>query len=152
MDRFDELRRRQLDASFSPLRALVGVSPPREGWLRAIRQALGMSLRQVAERAGVSKTAAASVEKNEAKGTVQLDSLQRLAEAMDCEVVYAVVPRGSLDDILQLRALEAAERMVGRVADSMALEAQSTSPSEREALVRELTAKYRANPKALWDV
>ena len=152
MDRFDELRRRQLDASLVPLKTVLSAPPPDKGWLRVIRQALGMSLRQVAARAGVSKTTAASVEKNEAKGTVQLDSLRRIADAMDCEVVYAIVPRGSLEATLQLRAREAAERMVGRVADSMELEAQGTSRSEREELVRELTARYRANPSELWDV
>lgn len=103
-------------------------------------------------RAGVSKTTAASVEKNEVRGTVQLDSLQRLADAMDCDVVYAVVPRRSLEATLERCAREAAERMVGRVADSMELEAQGTSSSEREALVEELMARFRANPSELWDV
>lgn len=111
-----------------------------------------MSLRQVAARAGVSKTTAASAERNEVKGTAQLESLRRLADAMDCEFVYAVVPRVSLEETLQRRAREAAERMVGRVADSMELEAQGTSSAEREELVKELTERFRANPSELWDV
>jgi len=110
-----------------------------------------MSLRQLAGRAGLSKTATASIERNEERGVARLESLRRLAEAMDCELVYAIVPRTSLDEVIRTRARQAAERIVGRVADSMELEAQATSHPEREQLVSELVERLRANPSELWD-
>jgi predicted DNA-binding mobile mystery protein A len=152
MNRFDDLRLRQLDSALRTVREVGSRPVPRGGWIRTIREALGMSLRQLATRAGLSKTATASIERNEAKGVARLESLHRLAEAMDCELVYAVVPRSSLRDVIGSEARRAAEQMVGRVADSMALEAQETSQPERERLVAELAGRLRANPSELWDV
>lgn len=151
MDRFHDLRIRQLDSALRTMRELGSRPVPRGGWIRTIREALGMSLRQLAGRAGLSKTATASIERNEERGVARLESLRRLAEAMDCELVYAIVPRTSLDEVIRTRARQAAERMVGRVADSMELEAQATSHPEREQLVSELVERLRANPSELWD-
>lgn len=152
MDRLDELRIRQLDDALASLKPLLDLSPPREGWVRAIREAMGMSLRQLAERAGVSKTTVRSAEVNEVKGTVQLNSLARLAEAMDCELVYALVPRDSLRDTIERRARHVAERMVGRVSDSMELEGQGISVAEHARQVDELTAEVlRDRGRDFWD-
>jgi len=110
-----------------------------------------MSLRQLAERAGVSKTAVASLERNEVRGTAQLDSLAKIADALDCDLVYAVVPRTSLAGTLDARARSVAEELVGRVAESMELEAQGTADSERVRLVREAAEQLRRRPSGLWD-
>jgi predicted DNA-binding mobile mystery protein A len=152
MKRFDDLRLRQVDGSLAPAKGLRSRPPPPQGWIRTIREALGMSLRQLAGRAGVSKNAVASVERNEAKGTVRLESLMRLAEAMECELVYAIVPRASLEETVTAQATLAAERLVGRVADSMALEAQATSEDDRARLVQEIATRLRESPSGIWDV
>lgn len=152
MDRLDELRIRQIDEALAPLAKLRDLSPPPEGWTRTIREALGMSLRQLAERAGVSKTTVRSAEVNEAKGTIQMNSLAKLAEAMDCDLVYALVPRHSLRDTLEHRAELVAERMVERISDSMELEAQGISPGERARQIDELAAKIvRERQRDFWD-
>ena len=151
MDRFHDLRIRQLDSALRATRELGSRPVPRGGWIRTIREALGMSLRQLAARAGLSKTATASIERNEEKGVARLESLRRLAEAMDCELVYAIVPRSSLEEVIATQARQAAEQMVGRVADSMELEAQGTSRPEREQLISEVVERLRANPSELWD-
>ena len=152
MRRFDNLRLRQLDSALEAAKGMRHRPPPPEGWIRTLREALGMSLRQLAQRAGISKTAVASIEKNEAKGSVRLESLHRLAEAMDCELIYAVVPRGSLEETVSKQAVHAAERLVSRVADSMALEAQGTSAEERNQLVNEIADDLRHNLSKIWDV
>lgn len=153
MTRLEDLRIRQLDEALSPFRAASGRSPPREGWAKAVRTALGMSLRQVAERAGLSKTAIRSVEVNEGQGTVQLDSLRTVAEAMDCDLVYAFVPRhGTLERTLDRQAERLAEGLVGRVSDSMDLEAQGIPAVERARQVRELKEEIvRERGRDLWD-
>lgn len=111
-----------------------------------------MSLRQLARRADLSKNAVDSIERNEAKGSVRLESLARLAKAMDCEFVYAIVPRTSLEETMERQALHAAGLMVRGVADSMELEAQSTSREERDRLVQDLATRLRNNPAEIWDV
>jgi predicted DNA-binding mobile mystery protein A len=112
-----------------------------------------MSLRQLAERAGISKTAVQNAEANEAKGTVQLDSLRALAAALDCELVYALVPRSSLSETLSEQAARAATRMVDRVSDSMELEEQGIDSGDRERQVRELAGELLRNRRRdFWDV
>jgi len=150
--RFDELRTRQLDAALAPAAGLRNRPPPPGGWLRAIRQALGMSIRQLARRTGLSPTAVASIERNEAKGSVRLESLVRMAEALDCDLVYAVVPRASLEETLARHARRAAEQLVGRVAASMELEDQGTTPAERKQQVEELASRLMADRSRIWDV
>ena len=151
-DQFQELRVRQLDEALSPFRSLGLRPPPREGWARAIRKALGMSQRQLAARMGVSTTAAQSAERNEARGKIQIDSLQSLAEGLDCELVYVLVPRESIQTMLERRATQLAAEMVNRVSTSMELENQGVSEEERQSQIEELTGSLlRDRPKHFWD-
>jgi predicted DNA-binding mobile mystery protein A len=66
---------------------------PARGWLRAVREAVGLTQGHVAEKAGVKRQSYAQFETAEEKGTITLGSLRRAAEAMDCELVYFVVPK-----------------------------------------------------------
>jgi len=153
MGTLEDLRIRQLDETLSPFQALRHRPPPRGGWARTLREALGLSVRHVAERAGLSKTAVRSAEANEAKGTVQLASLRRLAEAMDCDVVYALVPRTSLSRSVELQAGRIAERLVRRVSESMDMEAQGVPEAERQRQVRDMVSDLvRDRRRGFWDV
>ena len=153
MARLDDLRVRQLDDALAPFKALQERPPPSDGWARTIRDALGMSLRQVAQRAGVSRTTVRSAEANEAKGTVQLDSLRLLAQALDCELVYALVPTTSLGRTVEQRAVQMAEAVVGRVSESMDLEDQGVSEVERRRQVGDMAAQIlRDRNRSFWDV
>ena len=151
-DQFQELRVRQLDETLSPFRSLGLRPPPRQGWARAIRQALGMSQRQLAARMGVSTTAAQSAERNEARGKIQMDSLMSLAEGLGCELVYVLVPRESIQGMLERRATQLAAEMVNRVSTSMELEDQGVSEQERQRQIEEIAGSLlRDRPKNFWD-
>lgn len=151
-DQFQELKGRQLDEALGPFQSLGLRRSPREGWARAIRKALGMSQRQLAARMGVSTTTAQSAERNEARGKIQIDSLQSLAEGLDCELVYALVPRESIQGMLERRATKLAAGMVNRVSTSMELEDQGVSETERQSQVEELARNLlRDRPKIFWD-
>ena len=80
--------------------------PPPKGWVRAIREALGMTGVQFARRLRVTPQSAEALEKSEANGTIQLKTLRRAAEALDCRLVYALVPNSSLEDNVAARARE----------------------------------------------
>jgi predicted DNA-binding mobile mystery protein A len=125
--------------------------PPRGGWLRAIRKALGMSTAQLAGRLGVAQQAIANFERNEAAGKITLQSLQRVAQALDCRVVYAVVPNKPLAQMRRARALELADRLVRPVAHSMKLEAQGVSAKETQRQRKELADEIlRGSARKLW--
>lgn len=152
MGRFQHLKIRQVDSALAPFREIGKVEPPEAGWVRAIRESYGMSIRQLAERMGVAKTTAANLERSEAAETVQLDSLRTVAEALDCDLVYALVPRTTLEESMRKRARLVAERIVGRVSRSMELEKQGIPVTEQERQVAELAERlWQEMPQDLWD-
>jgi len=152
MGRFEHLKVRQVDSGLEHFRQIPDVSPPDAGWARAIREALGMSIRQLAERMGVAKTTVATLERNEASGAIKLGSLKALGEALDCDLVYALVPRTSLEEAVRKRARLVAERIVGRVSQSMELEEQGIPVPERERQVTDLAERlWQEMPRDLWD-
>ena len=81
---------------FERLRPLGRELPPVGGWVKAIRTALGMSGRELGERMGVSQSTITDLEASEHRGTIQLDSLRRAADALDCELVYSIIPKTPL--------------------------------------------------------
>ncbi len=124
---------------------------PSGGWIRAVRTSLGMSVRQMAERMGITQQSAARLEKNEINDAITLKSLRKAAEALDCRLVYALVPNeGSLRDIVRRRALRKARDIVAPVDHSMMLEAQGVGDmQERTAQIADELAR---NPDIrLWD-
>jgi predicted DNA-binding mobile mystery protein A len=149
----DNLRIQQLEDTVLPFRQVLGVVPPVGGWIRAIREAIGMTNAQLAKRLG--RRAPQTIEdmqQSEAAGTIKLDTLRQLAESMGCRLVYAIVPVKPLDEIRRDRALEVARRTLGRTAHSMKLEAQDVgSKEEQRALERQVEKLLAGNPRRLWD-
>jgi predicted DNA-binding mobile mystery protein A len=141
----------QLDKALAPWRSLVR-SRPTGGWLRAIRQALGMTTRQLAKSVGVTQAAVSETERTEARGDVTLATLQRYAAALDCEVVYALVPKRPLEDMIEERADRIARDQVGRVRHSMALEDQSTNKKHLEREVADMRQRLLEGKRSrLWQ-
>ncbi len=152
MKTLQSLRVHQLDEEFDRIDALRDRPAPDQGWIRTIREALGMSIRQMAERAGISYTAAQSAEMSEAKGTIQLDTLRTLADALGCELRYAVLPRTSLAETLEDRADLLASRIVERVSDSMELEEQGIHGEEIQRQKDEIKSDLiREQSRDFWD-
>jgi len=116
--------RDRLDKKFEALRPLDRFAMPPKGWIRAIRDAIGMTGAQLGKRVGNSPQGIVGLERSEAAGTIQLNTLRRAAEAMECVLVYAIVPKTSLADMVNRRAREIAQRALQRVSHSMALEDQ----------------------------
>jgi predicted DNA-binding mobile mystery protein A len=124
---FRKLRLKQLDRSLEPYRAARRVSRPAKGWIRAIRQALGVSSGELARRLGSSRQLPLQLEKSEAEDRITLKSLRAVAHALDCELVYALVPQADslLHELVEDRARAEAKRRVLSVEHSMALENQA---------------------------
>jgi predicted DNA-binding mobile mystery protein A len=132
-----ERARKHLDDRLSHLKPEDQFAAPPKGWIRAIRDALGMSGVQLAARLGVRPQTVDALEKSEAGGTIQLKTLQRAAEALDCTLVYALVPRTSLKDMVQSRARSLALRDLDRVGHTMKLEAQEVAAANQEMRIED---------------
>ncbi len=145
---FRNLRLKQLDRALEPYRAAREVPRPSRGWMRSIRQALGVSSGELARRLGTSRQLPLQLEKGEAEDRITLKSLRAAANALDCDLVYALVPRaGSMQELIESRArTEAKNRVVG-VEHSMALEDQAVGrideavEAETRRLVRKRTSR-----------
>jgi predicted DNA-binding mobile mystery protein A len=123
---FRNLRLKQLDRSLQPYRAAGKVSRPTKGWIHAIRQALGVSSGELARRLGTSRQLPLQLEKSEAEDRITLKSLRAVANALHCELVYALVPRaGSLHQSVEDRVHAEAQKHALGVEHSMALENQA---------------------------
>lgn len=142
--------RQRLDERLSPLKPEERFQPPPKGWIRAIRDAIGMSGVQLASRLGVRPQTVESIEKSEATGTIQLKTLRRAAEALDCTLVYALVPKDSLEDAVSRRARQIAIRDLRRVAHTMKLEAQGTGNADMEARIQAYI-RDAIKDRDLWD-
>jgi predicted DNA-binding mobile mystery protein A len=142
----------QLDRSLQPYKTLQNASRPQKGWVRAIRDALGMSGAQLGKRLGWTRGRISRIEQDEVAGKLTMDTLRRTAEAMDCVFVYAIVPRTTLAETVEQRAHEVAERQSRRVAHTMDLEKQSLTNAELEQEIeREVDRLLQEMPRHLWD-
>ena len=114
-----------LDRRLTGLQPAAQYAPPRLGWIRGVRDALGMSAADLAARMGISGASVRSLEEKEGTGGIRLSSLRRAAEAMDCTLVYAFVPNESLSHTVEQQARRVLEQQMGRLRQTMALEDQA---------------------------
>jgi predicted DNA-binding mobile mystery protein A len=141
--------RSQLDKRFSRIGPVSRFSVPVRGWIKAIRGGLGMSSQQLAKRLGVKQPSVVALEQSEAKGTIELATLRRVAEALDCTLVYALVPNKPLETIVRDRARLLLRRRRAPVEHSMLLEDQAVSAKESKARLDEFVRE--TNPTRFWD-
>ncbi len=145
-------RRAQLDQSLQRFENLP--SPPPRGWVRAVRSSLGVSMRQLAGRMGASSSSTvAQVEAGEANGSITLRRLRAAADALDCDLVYGLVPRhGSLQATVRARAMKVAREAMMQADRHMVLEAQGVGEERLAQLIEELAEELeRASLRKLWD-
>ena len=139
----------RLAARLKPFRGLV---VPETGWVRTIRNVLGMTGAQLAEKCGVSKTRILRIEQDEISGKTSLATLERAAKELGCRLVYGFVPEKDFLETLEERAQKKAEEKLSSVSHSMAMEDQKTGSKaykdQAEYLKEEL---LRNNVKSLWD-
>jgi predicted DNA-binding mobile mystery protein A len=142
--------RSRLDERLATLKPTDRFDPPPRKWVRAIRDALGMSGVQFARRLNIRPQSVEALEKSEADGTIQLKTLRRAAEALDCTLVYALVPKQTLEASVHKRAKRIAMRALGRASHTMKLEAQETSDAKREEQI-ETYIREVVKDREIWN-
>lgn len=132
-----KLRLSQVERAIEPFNTVKNAAVPPGGWLRAIRESLGRSLKTQAEIAGVSSGTLTKSERSEAEDRISLAQLRKLAAALDCELVYGLVPKKPLHEVIQDRAEFMAKQEILGVAHSMSLEDQRPSDAFIERQIDE---------------
>ncbi len=147
-----KLKRDQLNDAIASYPRPAAAPLPRRGWARAIREALGMTQTQLAARLAISRQSVQDLENAEADRKITVDSLDRLARALNCRLVYALVPEnGSLDDVLERQAQAAADQLLRATDHSMRLEAQGVETLQKERQRQTLVdSLLRGSLRNLW--
>ncbi len=143
----------QLEAKLEKFQHLADVAAPPQGWVRFIRQSIGMSLRQLGVRLGMSPQSVRDLEMREAEGKVTLTALGNAAASLDMKLVYAIVPAGcTVSDLIRIQAKRLAEEAIRRTSVSMSLEDQAIGGAEVLHEIEELTDELvRHRSRSFWD-
>ncbi len=130
---FRQLRIEQLERALKPFVTAKDSPRPQRGWIRAIREATGVTLKEMAKRLHKGPSLAFYLEKSEAEYRITLGNLREAAEALGCQLVYALVPRdGSIQSLSEKRARAKATEHVRAVEQTMALEDQAVGGVENK--------------------
>ncbi|MCY4518495.1 MAG: mobile mystery protein A [Acidimicrobiaceae bacterium] len=141
--------RRRLDQRFGRHGDLAHLAPPPQGWIRTLRDSLGMTGGDLARRMGVHPSRIPAIERGERELTLKLDTLTRVADALNCDLVYALVPRTSLDGMVADQARRRAVKHLRNVVVHSQLEDQEVTPDDLEAQIDDLAYEFRRR-RDLW--
>lgn len=145
--------RQQLQESLQGYKALASEQKPLRGWVRSIREALGMSSRQFAERLGVKPPRITELELAEVQGRISLKSLQKAADAMDCTLIYALIPKTDLESSLRNQAEKVARHSLKNISHTMQLEKQGLTEKEAQKQIEAKVGEWVRNPpRWLWNL
>lgn len=122
-----DLQLQQMDALLGSWKSARLSARPKSGWVRAVRETLGMSAAAFARRLGITHAGVRKLEASEASDAITLASLRKLAQALNCDLQYALVPRTSLSQQIQDRAQTVVKEKLQPIAHSMALEDQAVN-------------------------
>ena len=151
-DDFKRLMQAQVRKSLNDFVDLAHKPVPKNGWIRSLREALGMSSYVLADRLKCDRSNLTAMEKREKQGSITLESLEQVAQAMNCKLVYSLVPIESFDALLEKQARIVAKKKIKFINHSMRLEAQGLDArqlqTQEDDLVQEL---LQGDPKKLWD-
>lgn len=147
-----KLVREQLETTLQRFSILSTVNTPQKGWIRAVRDALGMTAKQLACRMDVTQQSVTRIEKDEPTGSVTIKTMRKTAEALDCQFVYGFVPKVSLEETVRARAKKVAVKRLTEANQTMSLEAQSLSKEENQNVLTEMIEEMANTPPSnLWD-
>ncbi len=151
--RNNKLQFQQLNEKLNQLTGLQHVIIPPIGWIKALRNGIGMSMEQLGNKLSITKQGVMDIEKREKEGAITIKSMKEIAKAMDMQFVYGFVPNeGSLEQMIETRALEIATKIVERTFTTMKLEDQANSRKRIENAIKErATEIINKTPKILWD-
>jgi predicted DNA-binding mobile mystery protein A len=139
--------RRAIDRQLPASTAVRQLPKLQQGWIATIRSAIGMPQQVLGKRLRLPKQRISLLEQRERSGDIKLSQLRDAADALDCDLVYALVPREPLEAMVQRRAREIASRELSAVERTMQLEDQATGVDDER--INDFIARH-VEEKDLW--
>jgi len=143
----------QLDQKLRPFQKTDTVLVPNKGWINTIRTTINMTMAQLGAKLNITRQGVKSIEESEAKGTISINSLKEVGEALDLKFVYGFVPRdGTIDNLINSKAEKLAQKIVLRANQNMKLENQGIGDEKINESIKDLASEIkREMRKSLWD-
>lgn len=149
---FKKMMRNQVQGDLNNPIELINKPTPKDGWLKVIRQALGMTTYQLAKRLNRSQSNIAAMERREKMKTISLESLELAAKAMHCRLFYCLIPEKPLENLREEQARLIAKKRLQAIGHSMELEQQGLTPTQKKHQEQELIQELlQENSKDLWE-
>lgn len=146
-----KLIREQLDSKLSTLKGFTAQGLKSIGWIKTIREALGMTSTNLASRVGVNQSRIIHMEKAESDGNIKISTMEKIADALDMDFVYGFVPRTSLNEMVRQQAKKIALHKMERLDNTMRLELQELSSEEKERALKDMIDRILIDgPKDFW--
>jgi len=142
----------QMDAKILQLKKVENIVIPSSGWVYSIRKALGMTLCHLGNRMGITPQSVKEIEDREKNETISIKVLRQFGKSLNLKLIYGFIPQsGSLEEIIEKRALELAIEIVNRTSISMKLEDQENNPVRIQKAIKEKANEIKTEmPKYLW--
>ncbi|MDP2653092.1 MAG: mobile mystery protein A [Candidatus Omnitrophota bacterium] len=144
--------REQLDKRLAVFRNFLDPVMPSQGWVKSIREALGLSTAQLGQRVGIDQSRISRLENAEKNGDLKLSSLQKIAKGLNMKFVYGFVPEDTLDAMVRAQARRIALKRLKLLDNTMRLEKQSLSGEDQKKALDDMIEKIVIDPpKDFWD-
>ena len=144
--------REQLDKKLDSLKAFASSGVPKQGWIKTVREALGLSARQLGEKAGIDQSRISRLESAEKDGSLKLSSLQKIAKGLNMRFVYGFVSEDTLEEMVRAQAKKIALKKLKRLNNTMRLEKQGLSSEEQKKALEDMIEQILIDqPKDFWD-
>jgi predicted DNA-binding mobile mystery protein A len=143
----------QLDQKLKPFVAAKNTPVPSKGWLHTIRTNLNITMEQLGNKLGITKQGVKKIEESEAKGTISINSLKEVANALNLQLVYGFAPKnGTVQQLVDEKAQQLATKIIMRTHKNMELENQAISDAQLKSAIKDLAEELkREMKKSLWD-
>lgn len=146
-----KIMREQLDKKLKSLRPVPAIPPT--GWIKVIREALGMTTAQLAKRIGVNQSRVTHIEQAETEENLKLSTLNKIADGLGMKFVYGFVPKDNLEDIVRQQAKKLALKRMQRLDHTMRLELQNLNEEEKEKAIQDMVDRILIEgDKELWEI
>lgn len=150
--KINKLALKQLDKQLNSWKLAKSLFQPKDGWIKVVRKTLGMTSSQLAKRLGVDRSRIVRIEADEAKNVLTMKTLKALAAALDCDFVYAFIPKESLEKMVEQQANKIAALQINNVSHNMMLEKQMLLPKQNKEQIKELKNNLLEKSfKNLWN-
>jgi predicted DNA-binding mobile mystery protein A len=147
-----KLIRLQIDKQLNGIKSVLNINRPLYGWIKTIRNALGMTVAQFGKRMGVSQARASVIESSEIEDTLTIKTLREAARSLNCKFIYFLIPEKSLEEIVKEQAMKTVIENSKNVVHSMGLENQTVLEEESKDFVNiQAESLLFEHPNKVWE-